>query len=292
MELKYVQEFVTLTEYMNFSNAAEEMFMSQSTLSKHIRTLEGELGGTLFNRTTRSIALTELGYAFLPYARTLSQTAVDCEAAVHEYQHRQEGLFTIAVVHHLQWYNVTQYFINFHKQYPDSRINVIESDERGITELFQSRRVNLMTVAIPDDQIPEFEFIPVAKSSIVVMLPKGHVLERKDKITLRELTAYDLILPDRDSSLYDMIDRAFRDHDIVPKVVYTGSSIGCVDLIKAKMGVSLQSSEHITGTLDEGVCYRELTQPLTYRYGLGYRQGPGLTEMECAFIDYMRTLSI
>ena len=71
LNVRYLEEFVTLTEKNNFLEAAECLFISQSCLSKHIKKLEAEIGVELFERTTRTVVLTEFGQMLLPYARKM-----------------------------------------------------------------------------------------------------------------------------------------------------------------------------------------------------------------------------
>ena len=71
MELNHVKEFIALTKTENYLEAAENLFTSQSSLSKHIKSLEAELGTTLFDRTTRQVKLNEAGKVFLKYAQHL-----------------------------------------------------------------------------------------------------------------------------------------------------------------------------------------------------------------------------
>lgn len=71
MELNHVKEFIALTKTENYLEAAENLFISQSSLSKHIKSLEAELGTTLFDRTTRQVKLNEAGKVFLKYAQQL-----------------------------------------------------------------------------------------------------------------------------------------------------------------------------------------------------------------------------
>ena len=79
METGYIREFVMLADCLNFSEAAERLFISQSSLSKHIRALERELGGELFVRTTRTIRLSEMGTVYLPYARKIADLCDQAE---------------------------------------------------------------------------------------------------------------------------------------------------------------------------------------------------------------------
>ena len=77
MEVQYVREFLTLVKYGNYLAAADELFISQSTLSKHIFALEKELGLSLLNRTTRKVQLNQYGAAFLPYAQKMVEADSD-----------------------------------------------------------------------------------------------------------------------------------------------------------------------------------------------------------------------
>ena len=70
-KLNHVKEFIALTKTENYLEAAENLFTSQSSLSKHIKSLEAELGTTLFDRTTRQVKLNEAGKVFLKYAQQL-----------------------------------------------------------------------------------------------------------------------------------------------------------------------------------------------------------------------------
>lgn len=71
MDITNLKEFLTLAETQNFWEASELLFMNESTLSKHIRKLESELGVSLFHRSTRKVSLTPYGECLLPYARTI-----------------------------------------------------------------------------------------------------------------------------------------------------------------------------------------------------------------------------
>lgn len=71
MKIQSIREFLTLSEVKNFNYASERLFLSQPTLSRHIKELEEELGVPLFSRTTRHVELTEYGQYFLPFAHQI-----------------------------------------------------------------------------------------------------------------------------------------------------------------------------------------------------------------------------
>ena len=73
MEINYLREFVVLAQTGNFMEAADLLYCSQSTLSKHIQNMETELGVPLFDRTTRKVALSKFGQLLLPYAKQIAE---------------------------------------------------------------------------------------------------------------------------------------------------------------------------------------------------------------------------
>ena len=72
MELNYLREFVALAQTCHYQETADRLFISQPSLSKHIKTMEAELGAELFKRTSRRVELSEFGRAFLPYAQRIA----------------------------------------------------------------------------------------------------------------------------------------------------------------------------------------------------------------------------
>ncbi len=83
VELRYLKYFATLAETLNFTQAAESLFISQSTLSKQIADMERELHCSLFERTRHSVTLTDAGRALLPEARQIIQQVGDLGPLVH-----------------------------------------------------------------------------------------------------------------------------------------------------------------------------------------------------------------
>ena len=81
MELRHLRYFVAVAEMENVSRAALKLHVSQPALSRQIRDLEDEIGFSLFERTAKSVRLTDAGRAFLDNARALLQNADDAKRA-------------------------------------------------------------------------------------------------------------------------------------------------------------------------------------------------------------------
>lgn len=98
MELNHVKEFIALTKTENYLEAAENLFISQSSLSKHIKSLEAELGTTLFDRTTRQVKLNEVGKVFLKYTQQLIDVRYQCNTALINLKDSEEQSLTIGSI--------------------------------------------------------------------------------------------------------------------------------------------------------------------------------------------------
>ena len=278
-----------LAECLNFSEAAERLFISQSSLSKHIQALERELGAKLFLRTTRSIHLSGVGELFLPYARKIADLCSESEIAIDDYTSRSSTSLTIAVMQNPQYYDLAKYITGFRKAYPDLSFSMVEADESDLYNMFLKKQVNIFPTYSSFGDSENYTFMPMVESSIVAIFRKDHPFSDSKQVSLKQLGRERLLLPTRGGSLSNLIHDAFRRESITPEVVYEGSSIGCVDLVKAGMGVSLHAKEFASVlSRDTDVMCAEIEPTLTFVYGLGFRSPAELSHAEQLYLSYMK----
>ena len=128
MELKHVLEFLEIAECENFLEAADNLEMSQSALSKHIQSLEKELGTELFNRTTRKVSLSEGGKIFLPFAREIDDLYHDMHGQLKNYITKDRLELSIGCSPLMGNYGIMHIATDFKKKYKDTEFNLIESN--------------------------------------------------------------------------------------------------------------------------------------------------------------------
>ena len=288
MDISYIREFVMLADCLNFSEAAERLFISQSSLSKHIRSLEREMGTALFDRTTRSIRLSAAGEVYLPYARKIAALCSESEIAMDDLLRRSSTSLTIAVMQNPQYYNLTKYMTGFRLAHPDLSFSMVEADELVLYEMFQKKTVNIFPTYSNFAGAGDYAFMPMEKSAVVALLRRDHPLAGAGSVTLGQLGGERLLLPTRGGSLSDLILSAFRKERVEPHIVYEGSSLGCVDLVKAGMGVSLHAREFTVAlALDPDVAAVPIEPALTFQYGLCHRPPAELTHAEQLYLSHM-----
>src|SRR5690348_1860907 len=98
MELRHLRYFVAVAESLSFRRAAERLHMAQPPLSAQIKSLEGELGVRLFQRSTRIVRLTRAGEVFFAEARALLAAALEAERRVKEAEQGLVGTIRLGVI--------------------------------------------------------------------------------------------------------------------------------------------------------------------------------------------------
>ena len=143
MDINYFREFVILAETKNYWAASERLFIGQSSLSKHIKTLEKSLGAALFDRTSRKVELTEFGKRMLPYAQSVAKLQYEYEAAAFNYLHEEKEILNIASIPVMAQYDITDILVKFQLDFPTVQINTFESDTLEVREWLLERKCEL-----------------------------------------------------------------------------------------------------------------------------------------------------
>ena len=123
MHLNQIASFLAVSKTLNFTGAARQLGVPQSTISRQINDLESQLGVRLFYRTKRDVQLTDEGRIFLPYAQEMADAARKGTYAVKQIHEGMAGRLSIAVVGASQDY-LAQVLAAFHEKYPDISVDL------------------------------------------------------------------------------------------------------------------------------------------------------------------------
>lgn len=288
MEIVYLKEFAVLAKCLNYSEAAVELHISQSNLSRHIQAVEREIGGALFVRSSRRVALSELGALYLPYAERISAAYAEGEKEVLACLHKRHTGIPFGAVRHFQYFHVNDFLMGFQRENPDCRINVIEGTDVELDNLFHAKRFNLFATYFAAGQTANCGFLPIGEGRVAAFLRKSHPLAGRGTLTLEQLGGERLLLPSRNTRMSEMIRDAFAAAGVAPSVIYEGSLAGGLDYVRAGMGVALQPAEYPIPEGETALLRLDVVPAISYRYGLGYRTDAPLSGAERRFVDYVR----
>lgn len=289
ISLRQFQAFVTVARLSSFTRAAKHLNLSQPALTMQIRQLEGALGVRLFDRSTRVVKLTPIGRELAP---TVERVLLEIDAVMvntKELASHIIGIVTIGALPSISSKMLPSTIAEFQKQYPGIVVRLRDVLAYRNVRMVKEEEVDfgIGTLRMPDSDI---KFTPILTDHLGVIFPAGHPMERRRVITLKSLTDFPLILMDPETSVRDLVDRAFESigEVAVPtfEAIYPSTALA---LVKAGLGITIQPSSSMELASSRGLKFRTIRHPgLTRQIGVIQNARRSLSPSAEAFIRILR----
>ena len=213
MEIRQVRYFVMVAQTGSFSQAAKELFISQSTLSQQIQQLENEVGVKLLERNTRKVTLSEYGQEFLPYAKNLIYDAEACLGSIMDVRNMATGKLVIGVTYTFSsvMVDVLKEFI---RDYPGIRLSIRTALMEELMDMLVRNEIDLALSYDPGHKYDNIESTELFRSGICVIARDTHPLAQKVSISLEELSRLKLALPVSGMQARDKFDSVLAEKGI------------------------------------------------------------------------------
>lgn len=286
MEIAYIREFVSLVKYGNFMAAAEELYISQSSLSKHIMAMEKELGHSLFNRTTRKVSLTSFGKSYLPYAQRIVAADDEFQDFIVQMEREQKHTIRFGVLPAFIPYHAEEAVIEFKQKYPNYSVSLLEASNLDLLARLVDGTCNFALMRTYEEPLPDtLVSVPLLKDNIALVTRMGTVFDRNKKtVTLKELEPLELI-----SSTSSLQSKVLENHsnvqlNIVSRLSRAGSIIDMVRKGVAE-GAILNRIATEYYQSDGALQIIDIEPPMYNLVSLVYSKATPMTPAIRAFID-------
>jgi len=291
MEINYFREFVVLAQTGNFMEAAEQLYSSQSTLSKHIKNLEKELGVSLFDRTTRKVVLSKYGQILLPYAQQITELQDKYTAVLQSSLETERDILTVGSIRALAQYRITDVLVNFKQSHPKTVVNILQLSSRALKEMVRQQKCELAFIRDMNEVDDDLVKIPYTTDTMVAVLPITHALANEKLIPLHRLANDDFVLLEKESYQYRLCMSACGQSGFEPKVAFTDERIeNLIGLVSQGMGVSLLMKPLALYAYNPKIAIVDITPIVTTEISLCYLKAVTLTEAAKHFIQCAETL--
>jgi DNA-binding transcriptional LysR family regulator len=204
MELRHLRYFVAVAEELNFRGAAEKLQMAQPPLSAQIKALEEELGVQLFERTTRSVVLTNAGRVFLDEARAVLGASARAGERAKDAQRGLTGNLRLGLMAAAANALIAGILRTFRRRFPGVQLSPYDLTSAEQLRRLRNRELDA-GILRPPVLYPELDYQLVWESALVLALPAGHRLAAKRRLDWPDFHNEDLVVihPDAQHGFYD-----------------------------------------------------------------------------------------
>jgi LysR family transcriptional regulator, transcription activator of glutamate synthase operon len=238
MEMKQVEYFLAVAELRSFSIAADNLYISQSSLSKQIMALEKELGLELFDRSKRTIALTEAGEAFRKHAHRLNDEYRALISSLKEY--KSASSLSIVAIPVIAQYGITSYVAQFQSAYPSHQLLLEEREALTILPALNSHQFDLAFIRDNYLDAEQYHTLEINNDKFVVALSVKHPLAVRASISLSELANENFIMFDKGTIVHELAVDACHKAGFEPRNFYASLRVESIlGLVASQSGIAL-----------------------------------------------------
>ncbi|EAW46679.1 Transcriptional Regulator, LysR family protein [Nodularia spumigena CCY9414] len=232
--------FEAAARHSSFTRAAEELFLTQPTVSMQIKQLTKSVGLPLFEQVGKRLFLTEAGRELFATCRQIFETIAQFEMTVADLKGLKQGQLRLAVITTAKYF-VPRLLGPFCQLYPGIEISLQVTNHEGILERMNNNMDDLYIMS----QVPEnldVNYEPFLDNPLVVFAPVNHPLAKEKNIPIERLTNEPFIMREPGSGTRRAVQQLFDEYGVKVKVkLELGSNEAIKQAIAGGLGISVLS---------------------------------------------------
>ena len=208
-----VEAFVAVADQGSFQKAARTLYITQTALTRRLQNFEALLGVKLVERTTRSVALSEIGREFLPRARRLLADLAAALVEIEETGRAQRGDVSIACVPTVGIRYLPRIIEAYAAQHPNNRIKIFDHSSSGVVDAVLRREAEF-GIHIGGHHHPDLTSVPLLADRFVLVCRDDHPLARRKSLAWKQLQPHPLIFVGAASGNRPLLDAALAKRNV------------------------------------------------------------------------------
>lgn len=290
MDIRFLEEFVSIVETKSFQETAEDLMVSQSSLTKHIHKLEEELGVRLFDRSTRSIQLNEFSSTFYPYAKQVIETYYRGLDSLKQLQTHASKHIHIAMTPGSTIYGTIELISRFKAAYPDYTVKTTETYR--VADGLKNQLFDLAFATEESESEIGLKYIPFKKDHLSVMLPAHHLLQHHTSVSLQDIAGEQFIIHTKSDGSPHLETKKFlaacKKENITPNIVSSASfSSTIAKMVNEHQGIAILNTQQIPHAHTLGASIPIIPSIETNIFMI-YKQEPGIKKIMKDFISFVQ----
>jgi DNA-binding transcriptional LysR family regulator len=293
MDLHQIEIFCTLIKLRSFSKAADALYLTQPTVSGHMKNLETELGVKLLDRLGKRVVPTEEGEVLFRHGEKLLALRDQARQEIEQLSGRVSGTLKIGGSTIPGAYIIPELIGAFKKNYPLITVQLLIEDTALVADAVLTGGLCLGVVGAKIDD-PRLESHAFLKDELVLAVPGGHPWAKKKSVSLGALKKEPFILREEGSGTRRIMEDRFRKEGFstgdLSVVAEVGSSDAVRQAVKAGLGVSILSVRALQDDVQAGrlATLRIAGITLDRNFSIILLRGRSRTPLCKAFLDFIR----
>lgn len=236
MDIPNLHAFIAVADTNSFSEASDQLYLTQPAISKRVAALESELDIQLFDRIGRKVTLTEAGAALLIRAKNIVQQVEDSKRAIQNLSGHIAGKLSIGTSHHIGLHRLPPILREFTHRYPEVELDLHFMDSEEACHAIEQGELELGIVTLPLQPAKLLKTHEVWEDPLDIVVNPSHPLLDLEQITPKQLAKYSAILPTEGTYTRQIFEQTMRKHKLELKV---GLSTNYLETIKMMVSVGL-----------------------------------------------------
>lgn len=294
MKIEYLREFCVLAKVKSFQQAAEELFISQSSLSKHIQSLEMEFGHELIDHKKRNVILTEFGSLVLNYAIEITELSSKYEKYFMQHFSKKDHL-TICVMQGRIIRRISNILMSLKSKDMEFAFQIIEANYEQIKDYIDSGSCSFAfieelscTDSLFDDD--RYEKISLSQGEeLILIVPSNHRFANRGSVDLSELKNEKFVQTLTDNFFYKVNCELCRSAEFEPEFICNVRKTEMVvHLVQQGIGITILPKHKIKKMQSDHLSFLKLNTEAYIRSVLVYLKQRRLSVREKWLISYFQ----
>ncbi len=299
MDIAQIECVLAVAKHHSFTEAAYDVALSQSAVSKNISGLELELNVRLFERNTRSVELTPAGEEFVKYGAQMLESYQSLRKSLQKYKNTDKQHLIIGSIIFGDNSGITSQIAAFAKAFPEIKFEIVEGttvplvdgvldssvDVAFVSSMYPSHSEDATANYSLDKRLISYS---IAKDDYYLVTSKNHPLANRESVDYDELKDEKFLIFDKSMSVYyNAFYKLFEKEGYRPNIILQCSSIRTMlGLIAENTGVALLSSRVAKG--NENIVLIPLSRPLVRDTQIIIRNDKNLPVQVKAFFNFFK----
>lgn len=267
MDIKHLQYFIQVSHFNSFTKAAEQLFITQPTISKMIKNLENELGVELFDRSRKQLTLTDAGRVVLEQAKLINQAFNNLEREVADLTGLHAGHIRIGIPPIIDTSFFPKIIGRFHEQYPNITYQIIEDGSKKIEDSIENDVLDIGVIVLPTNS-KVFHSFELLEENIRLILHPNHPLAKSEEVRLEDLRNENFILFNKDFVLRDLIISSCINVGYTPHIMAESSRWDFIEeMVASNLGIALLP-ESLSSHLANRVLTKIVKPTISLKFGV------------------------